>query len=296
MVHRGFRVRARSENGDTLIEVLMALLVLGLAGVALIGAFTTVMGASSEHRTLSTNDVVLKDFAEAATYQIQLQQPTPLFLPCATLSGTATNAAPSMTYSSGASSHTISFTPPINYSVQVTQVQYLYNNTTFQTASCNSAQYWPQLITAIATGPKGSASLSFVVSDPQHENYVTPTSSTTTTTTIPPTTTTTIPPTTTTTVPAPTITFPTAANPYQAGHDMGVETLHITGTNLQNVSSVTVTGVFSGATIVSDTPTMLTIKLSGSGGNNATGGLTITTPGGTAATSNSLINGGTYNG
>lgn len=175
----------------------MALLVLGLAGVALIGAFTTVIGASSEHRTLSTNDVVLKDFAESATYQIQLQQPTPFFLPCATLSGTATNSSPNMTYTNGATSHTIIFTPPMNYSVQVTQVQILFNNTTFQTTTtfpssgCDSTQYWPQLITATATGPKGSASLSFVVSDPLHENYLTPTSTTTTTTTIPPTTTTT---------------------------------------------------------------------------------------------------------
>lgn len=193
--------RGTSENGDTLIEVLMALLVLGLAGVALIGAFTTVIGASSEHRTLSTNDVVLKDFAESATYQIQLQQPAPLylpfFLPCATLTGTATNASPNMTYSNGVTSHTISFTPPMNYSVQVTQVQILFNNTTFQTTTtfpssgCDSTQDWPQLITATATGPKGSASLSFVVSDPMHENYVSPTSTTTTTTTIPPTTTTT---------------------------------------------------------------------------------------------------------
>jgi hypothetical protein len=160
----------------------MALVVLGLAGVALIGAFNTVIGASSEHRTLSTNDVVLKDFADSATYQIQLQQPAPTnlpyFLPCATFSGTATNSSPSMTYSSSAGSHVINFTPPLGYSVQVTQVQYLVGNTTFQTSSETPsclAQYWPQLITATATGPKGSASLSFVVSDPQHESYVQPT-------------------------------------------------------------------------------------------------------------------------
>jgi type II secretory pathway pseudopilin PulG len=195
MVRSGSRAgRWKADNGDTLIEVLIALLVLGMAGVALISAFTTVIGASSEHRTLSTEDVVLKDFAESVTYQLQLQQPTPLFLPCASLSGTATTSSPTMSYSNGATSQAISFTPPINYSVQVTQTQYLYNNTTFQSMStgCDSSQYWPQLITATATGPKGTASLSFVVADPaKTESYVQPPSSTTTSTTT--TTTTTIP-------------------------------------------------------------------------------------------------------
>ena len=280
--------RSTSEDGDTLVEVLMALLVLGLAGVALIGAFTTVIGASSEHRTLSTEDVVLKDFAETATYQIQLQQPTPSFLPCATLGGTATYATPSLTYSNGTGSHAISFTPPVGYSVQVTQVQYLYDNSTFQTSGCDSTQYWPQLITATAAGPKGTAVLSFIVSYPQKETYVMPTSTTTTTTTIAST--------TTTAAGAPILTFPTSANPYDAGHNHGLETLHITGTNLQNTSSVTASGAFSRATIVSKTSTTLTITLTGSGGNGATGDLTVTTPGGTITMSASLVNGGTYNG
>jgi type II secretory pathway pseudopilin PulG len=287
MVRRSVRInRSKSERGETLLEVLMALLVLGLAGVALIGAFTTVIGASSEHRTLSTNDVVLKDFAESATNQIQLQQPSPYFLPCATFGGTATNSSPSMTYSNGSSSHTISFTPPVGYSVQVTQVQYLFNNSTFQSSGCDSTQFWPQLITAQATGPKGTANLSFVVSDPQKETYVFPTSTTTSTT----------PTTTTLPVSTPTITFPTTANPYNAGHNQGVETLHITGTNLQNTSSVTVSGAFAGVTIVSKTATVLTITLTGNGGNGATGNLTVTTPSGSTTQPNSLVNGGAYNG
>jgi Tfp pilus assembly protein PilV len=301
------RDRDASEAGDSLVEVLIALVVLGLAGVALIGAFTTVIGASAEHRTLSTSDVVLKDFAESATNEIQLQQgpaPYPLFAPCTVPAGTATPATTTNTHISYAGSP-LSYQPPVGFSVQITDTQYLYNNSTFQTSGCDSTQDWPQLITAKATGPNGSASLSFVVADATYESsYKAPTPTTTiptTTTTIPttttstPTTTTTIP-TTTTTVPAPTIIFPTAANPYDAGHNQGVETLHITGTNLQNATSVTVSGAFSNATIVTDTSTTLTITLTGSGGSGAKGDLTVTTPSGSVTTLNSLVNGGTYNG
>ena len=141
---------------------------------------------------------------------------------------------------------------------------------------------------------------------------VAPTSTTiaTTTTTIAPTTTTTAPPTTTiatttttiapttttTSAPAPTISFPTTTRPYDAGHNAGRETLRITGTNLENATSVSVSGAFSGVTVVSDSATSIVITLTGSGGNKATGNLTVTTPGGTALTVNSLVNGGRYNG
>ncbi|MGA7833854.1 MAG: hypothetical protein WCA31_01450 [Acidimicrobiales bacterium] len=50
---------ARSEAGDTLIEVLLALIVLALASVALITAFQTDISASSEHRKLANFDTAL---------------------------------------------------------------------------------------------------------------------------------------------------------------------------------------------------------------------------------------------
>ena len=39
-----------TENGDTLVEVLLAIVVLGIAAVALLTAFATSIGASAEHR------------------------------------------------------------------------------------------------------------------------------------------------------------------------------------------------------------------------------------------------------
>jgi hypothetical protein len=50
---------ARAEAGDTLIEVLLALIVLSLASVALITAFETDISASAEHRNLANFDTAL---------------------------------------------------------------------------------------------------------------------------------------------------------------------------------------------------------------------------------------------
>jgi hypothetical protein len=200
----GGRFRSGSESGDTLIEVLVAIMVLGLTGVALVGAFGAIIGGSAEHRGLATIDTVLKNFAESATYQIQLK-PSPLFMPCATLSGQATSSTHiSYADSAGNNATAIAYQPPVGYTVQIKSVQYLVNNTSFSASGCSLSYEWPQLITATATGPKGtSKDLSFVVAYPLVETYTQPPP---TTTTVPPTTTTTVPPTTTTTVPSTTTT------------------------------------------------------------------------------------------
>ena len=49
----------RSDAGDTLIEVLLALLILALASVALLIAFSTTISASARHRQLTTSGIVL---------------------------------------------------------------------------------------------------------------------------------------------------------------------------------------------------------------------------------------------
>jgi hypothetical protein len=70
----------RSENGDTLVEVLLALVVLGLASVALIIAFATSLSASAEHRSLATVNTVLATVSQEAIASIQ-EQPA-LFTTC----------------------------------------------------------------------------------------------------------------------------------------------------------------------------------------------------------------------
>ena len=71
-------IRRRSEDGDTLIEVLVALVVLGLASVSLIVAFGTVISASAEHRNLANQNLALE--AAAQTVIAALQGDSAVFL------------------------------------------------------------------------------------------------------------------------------------------------------------------------------------------------------------------------
>ena len=58
--------RSGSERGDTLIEVLLALIVLALASVALMLAFSTSITASSTHRNLTAANVALEAVEQEA--------------------------------------------------------------------------------------------------------------------------------------------------------------------------------------------------------------------------------------
>lgn len=60
-----------SERGDTLVEVLIALAVLGLAGLALLAGFATAISASGEHRILASLDSSARIAANTAIADIQ---------------------------------------------------------------------------------------------------------------------------------------------------------------------------------------------------------------------------------
>ena len=64
-------VRDRDQRGDTLIEVLLALMVLSLTAVALILAFSTSIAGSADHRRLATANIVLASASQQAIAQIQ---------------------------------------------------------------------------------------------------------------------------------------------------------------------------------------------------------------------------------
>ncbi|HXZ82226.1 MAG TPA: hypothetical protein VED84_00565 [Acidimicrobiales bacterium] len=66
----------RSEAGDTLVEVLIALVVIGVAALSLLVAFSTSIWGSSDYRTVATVDTVLRSAAEEATTQLQQQSST----------------------------------------------------------------------------------------------------------------------------------------------------------------------------------------------------------------------------
>lgn len=142
----------RDEAGDTLVEVLVAIVVLSLCGLALLLTFSTSITASVEHRSLATLDTVLRSASESATAQIQ-QQSGALFSTC---------ASPSF-YNSN-----VTWSVPSGYTVTITSVQY-WTGSSFTPigTSCPSGSLQPQLLTMTATATNGvSDSLSFVVDDP----------------------------------------------------------------------------------------------------------------------------------
>jgi type II secretory pathway pseudopilin PulG len=163
---RGQRGR-QSEAGDTLIEVLIALVVIGLTATALLGGFSTSITASADHKSLATIDTVLKSFIENATYQIELEPavahsspPIPMFTPCAT---TSSYPLTSTSTQSG-----------VTYSATISSVQDWIGNTWLPSSSCTLAMLPPppQLITAQVSASDGaSESLPFVVTDPSYAGH-----------------------------------------------------------------------------------------------------------------------------
>jgi hypothetical protein len=131
-----------------MIEVLLAIVVIGITAVGLLTGFATSISASAEHRSLATDDTILKSYVESATYQIQ-QQSNPLFQIC------ATTYSPTFTFPPGDS----------GYKVRIKSVSY-WNGTAF-TSTCPSGSTAPQQVTAFATGPSHTSdSLNFIVVDP----------------------------------------------------------------------------------------------------------------------------------
>lgn len=77
----GGQSRRRSESGDTLIEILIALAVIGIAATAILLAFATSISGSGNHRNTVTLDTMLRTASAEVTAAIQ-QQPNATFSSC----------------------------------------------------------------------------------------------------------------------------------------------------------------------------------------------------------------------
>jgi type II secretory pathway pseudopilin PulG len=86
---------ARDQRGTTLIEIVIALVILGGLVSTLLAALATASQGSKQHRDLVTADAVLRDYAEAAKAAVKTS--------CAGAGGTA--------------SYTVSYTPPAGFTV-----------------------------------------------------------------------------------------------------------------------------------------------------------------------------------
>ena len=137
--------RRRTDAGDTLVEILVALVFIGLTAVALLIAFSAAITSSADHRSLATNDTALRAIAESAFSQIQ-QQTNPIYTSCAQPSDYQ-----------GAFTFTA-------YTVHIDSITY-WNSTNHDFEStCASGSIAPQLITVTVTAPNLSTeTTSFVV-------------------------------------------------------------------------------------------------------------------------------------
>jgi type II secretory pathway pseudopilin PulG len=117
-------MKDRAERGDTLIEVLMALMVLGLTALALIIAFSTSISASQRHRDIATANIVLGTASQQALAQIQ---ENPDFFGCQAADTTETAYVQKWT--------TLSVAPNYGaFTAQISSVEY-WNGTDF-TSDC----------------------------------------------------------------------------------------------------------------------------------------------------------------
>jgi type II secretory pathway pseudopilin PulG len=140
----GGRPGKRSEAGDSLVEVLVAIVIIGLTATALLGALATSLTGSAEHRSYASIDTVLKSYAETAKYDIQLQPTTPWFADCASTTTASYNG------------HPLPSSPPAHYTVGLASIQY-WNGVTmsFDTACGVNDHTGYQQLTFTATGPNG---------------------------------------------------------------------------------------------------------------------------------------------
>jgi type II secretory pathway pseudopilin PulG len=61
--------RMQADEGETLIEILITIIVMSIAGVAVVAAMTSAVLGADAHRSLATGEVALRDYTEAAVAQ-----------------------------------------------------------------------------------------------------------------------------------------------------------------------------------------------------------------------------------
>jgi type II secretory pathway pseudopilin PulG len=161
--------RSSSEAGDTLVEVLIALVVIGITVASILAAFATTIAASGEQRSLVGADAFLRSFVETASYDISLSSnPPPAFVPCPSGVPSAYSAIassfskdPDNDGDDDSQGSTNDPDPdPSPYTVTITSVS------NEGSGPCNTSQALPQQITALVSASGVSDSTVFVVSQP----------------------------------------------------------------------------------------------------------------------------------
>ena len=144
-----------SEAGDTLVEVLLSLVILGIAAMALVTGFAVAITSSANHRSLTTLDASVRGATDAAIAQVQQNQ--------ALAFGTCPNTYTSTTF--------LQNQHPLGNSFTITGATVQYWSTTTQAFSSNlttnpCTNYGPQQWTLTVSNGKYTTTTSTVIYDP----------------------------------------------------------------------------------------------------------------------------------
>jgi type II secretory pathway pseudopilin PulG len=150
--------QGRSEAGDTLVEVLLAVIVLGMASVALLIAFGTSISASADHRQLSASGIVLDSVSQQVISEIQAN---PTLFTCPEV---YSNYTSDVTFTAP-SNYTAGFAT--SYSAPVTAaIEYWNPSTESFGTTCEAGQPQQITITIVDTTDHEQFTNSFVVDSP----------------------------------------------------------------------------------------------------------------------------------
>jgi hypothetical protein len=138
---------ARSQAGDTLVEILISLVIMGIVSAAILMGLSTSATSSASYRDLATMDTALRSAANQATSQIQ-QQPSALW------------GCPDVS--------TVTFSMPNNYTAQITGRSF-WNGSTFTPTCIPNA---PRLYTITVTYNGSSQSISTAIYDPLNRTVI----------------------------------------------------------------------------------------------------------------------------
>ncbi len=124
--------RGSGDEGETLIEVLTTIVIMGITVVAILGAIANAILLSTTHRKQATAGTYVRAFAEAIENQVA--------------------AATSAYASCGSASHYQGlYSQPSGYSATVTGVKYWDGSTSTFSSTCGTDQGVQQLALKVAT-------------------------------------------------------------------------------------------------------------------------------------------------
>jgi type II secretory pathway pseudopilin PulG len=140
----GRSVHGQAERGETLVELLVTIVIMGAAFVAILAGVGVAIASSDSHRQEATAEGVLRSYAE----RIQDSRDV-LYVDCATTSAYASPAG---------------FAEPPGWTISLTNVAYLQTDNSYGGA-CPSPDRGAQQLTLLAVSPhdKNGASETLVV-------------------------------------------------------------------------------------------------------------------------------------